>query len=71
MSTLNLSRIFEKHCIGTVAAREIIEAVNAEVEAMAKRMAELELKHSNKQDNPDTLYARARVREVYRRYKRR
>ena len=55
MSTLNLSRIFEKHCISTAAAREIIEAVNAEIEAMAKRMTELELQLGNKHDNLDTL----------------
>jgi hypothetical protein len=51
----DLSRIFEKHCISTAAAREIVEAVNAEVEAMAKRMAELERRLDNKPDNPDTL----------------
>ena len=61
--TSNLSRIFDKHCIGTAAAREIIEAVNAEVEAMAKRMVELEQKHSNKPDKADTLVC---TRGVYR-----
>ena len=51
----DFSLIFEKHCISTAAAREITIAINSEVEAMAKRMTELELQLGNKHDNLDTL----------------
>ena len=54
MSSPDLSRIFAEHSVSTAAARAITIAINVEIEALTKRLAELERQLSNKADNPDT-----------------
>jgi len=61
--TLDLSKIFVKYSISTAAARAITIAINVEVEALTKRLAELELLLGNKVDKVDSLtHARAPAR---------
>ena len=62
MTTIpDLSRIFAEYAVNTAAARAIVEAVNAEVEAMAARVAELERRLEAKPDKADT-HMRAHAR---------